>query len=477
MAAKGKSKLPRSLVAVSVEPSRIEVVFARRRWRSWQLGSTETIAVPKGESLYDTIQRINLRPRKKQETALVLLLPRLFYAFHCEQYPNALKGQLEDALAYDWPENLFFEHEQTVYFTAPFTVQSDELTVPVFSMQKEVYEKFQQALDAEQFKFFAVVPSALAYQAMLDNGNSTHPDAQTPYFAGRFLSPEHLEIHRLNNSSLDDSLLLNPGQNTLKLFLDQVQGLSSSQNDEAGPVEVDVFCYENEASGEWDKPWTNAGLPWHVRILERPLVVLWLESFLRLPRLQSFTGALRLKPWTLPKYSWAVVLAVIAYALFGYYQSSQSHSLEKTLKEVHARRVQLERQWKPLEELQGRAESLRGARELLGDIDARGYPVLDLLTVLSQMIPEDTWLRHISVEDGRMRLRGESSSTVKALSEISRMEGIGEMRFTSPIRQDRRGQKELFYVQFQLDSDKLRTSLKGFSPDLFGQAEREGQGS
>ena len=109
----------KQLLAVYVEQQRVEVLRAHRQWRSWQIDSVESFEVPEGEPIYEYLQRLNIRPRDSKATTLVLFLPLTFYTFHREHYPAGLQDQLQEALNFDWQENLFLEHERTLHFSGP----------------------------------------------------------------------------------------------------------------------------------------------------------------------------------------------------------------------------------------------------------------------------------------------------------------------------------------------------------------------
>ena len=73
---------PRQLLAVYVEPQRVEILRAHRQWRSWQIDAVEHFEIPQGESVFDALQRLNLRPSSWKAPALVVVLPLTFYTVH-----------------------------------------------------------------------------------------------------------------------------------------------------------------------------------------------------------------------------------------------------------------------------------------------------------------------------------------------------------------------------------------------------------
>jgi hypothetical protein len=81
--------------------------------------------------------------------------------------------------------------------------------------------------------------------------------------------------------------------------------------------------------------------------------------------------------------------------------------------------------------------------------------LLEILNLLTQTTPEDTWLNYFSVRKGQIILRGDSKSAIKFLSELSKIEGFSDVRFASPVTRSPSSEDERFNVQFQVDQEKL----------------------
>ena len=215
---------PRQLLAVYVEQQRVEILRAHRQWRSWLIDAVEHFEVPQGETAYDCLQRLNLRPRNRRATSLILFLPLTFYTFHREHYPSALQDQLQEALNYDWQENLFLEHERTLHFSGPAIPLNHHLSVPIFSLQREIFEKFEQVLGAASFQSFRVIPSALMYRAFLASLDRSQDGPDLEIYA-RLVDASHLELHRFYKGQLLDSMLLGKNRDELRLFLEHLRSV------------------------------------------------------------------------------------------------------------------------------------------------------------------------------------------------------------------------------------------------------------
>ena len=120
-----------------------------------------------GESVFDHLQYLNLKPKGRKGSALLAIVSSVFYSVHSEHYPLSIKDQLDDAINFDWQENIFHEHDSTLHFFGPPVALNQHVSVPIFSIQREIYDKLNQALNGSLFHTFAVVPSALSFSSLL----------------------------------------------------------------------------------------------------------------------------------------------------------------------------------------------------------------------------------------------------------------------------------------------------------------------
>ena len=206
---------PTNLCSVYVEPLRIEVLQAHRHWRSWEIGVAEQFRVPRGESVFDHLQYLNLKPKGRKGSALLAIVSSAFYSVHSEHYPLSIKDQLDDAVNFDWQENIFQEHDRTLHFSGPPVALNQHVSVPIFSIQRQIYDKLNQALNGTLFHTFAVVPSALSFSALLPLIDGGGEECE---IIVRGLDDENLEVHRFYRGAFLDSAVVGKSFHGLKLF-------------------------------------------------------------------------------------------------------------------------------------------------------------------------------------------------------------------------------------------------------------------
>jgi Tfp pilus assembly protein PilN len=452
---------PRYLLAVYVESHQVEIQRAHRHWRTWQIDSTERIPVPEGENLHDFLQRLNLRPRGKLGTALILFLPRTYYTFHREHYPASLGEQLEEALNFDWQENIFNEPEKSLHFFGPPVPVDEFLTVPIFTLQTEIYDKFYQSLGAVGFQTFSVIPSALASKAFLSSLPVELADDEEPSplkVIGRIIDPLHLEVNRFYNGLLLDSVLVSRASHSIRQFQ---ESLVSTDGSPDGKIPIHLICTRGESSDtpEFLQKWLAEGLPFRVHSTEDTVIAHWVRHLLGQEEIQTFEAPLILKPWEVPRVAYGLVAVILIYSAFAFYQVYASDSLQETSRNLRRESAKLETQWKPIEELQTRIAKFQEDQKTLTEFNVEGYPMMEILTLLTHITPDDTWLNYLSLRKGQLILRGESKSAVRYISELSRVEGLSDVRFASPVTRNPTSDMERFNVQLQMDVERLRNTI------------------
>lgn len=458
---------PRQLLALYVEQQRVEVLRAHRQWRSWQVDSVERFEIPESESIYDYLQRLNLRPLNRKATTLILILPLTFYTFHREHYPAGLSDQLQEALNYDWQENIFLEHERTLHFSGPAIPLNHHLSVPIFSLQREIFEKFQQVLGAPSFQDFRIIPSAPMYRAFAASQPQSKDDPDLAIYA-RLIDSSHLEVHRFYQGQLLDSMLFGKGRDDMRLFLEHLRSLGNGQGEQ--PTPIHLICTDGELGRtKAYQDLCEDAISFEIQRLDGTLISSWVTYLLNQDQIQTFDAQLFLKPWKIPRIVWPILAMLGFYSIFAVYQIHLHKNLQDTSRRLKKEIAHQETEWKPIEQLQTRIAKFQEDQKTLSEFNREGYPLYELLGVLSHTTPADTWLNYFSIRKGQIILRGDSKSAIKYLSELSKIEGFSDVRFASPVTRSPSSEDERFNVQFQLDPEKLKKTADGM--ELFKEEE------
>jgi Tfp pilus assembly protein PilN len=450
---------PRQLLAVYVEQQRVEILRAHRQWRSWQIDSVEHFEVPEVEPIYDYLQRLNIRPRDKKATTLVLFLPLTFYTFHREHYPAGLQEQLQEALNFDWQENIFLEYERTLHFPGPAVLVNHSLSVPIFSLQRDIFDKFHQVLGAANFQNFRIIPTSLVYRAFVTAAHSQTTEPELEIYA-RLIDSSHLELHRFYRGQFLDSMLIDKDQDNLRVFLEHLRFAENDPGD-ASLIRIHLICTEDETpKATACKSFCDDAISFEIEPLPGSLVSYWVSYLLEQDQIQTFDAQMLLKPWKIPRIAWPLLAMAVLYSIFALYEIHTHSQLQENSRRLKREIAQLETQWKPIEQLQTRIAKFQEDQKTLSEFNLEGYPLVEILTLLTQTTPDDTWLNYFSVRKGQIILRGDSKSAIKFLTEISKIEGFSDVRFASPVTRNPSSDDERFNVQLQVDSEKLRKTIE-----------------
>ncbi|MGA3116664.1 MAG: PilN domain-containing protein [Syntrophobacteraceae bacterium] len=456
---------PTNLHAVYVEPLMIEVLQAHRHWRSWEVGVAEQSRVPRGQSVYDYLQYLNLKPKGRKGSALLAIVSSAYYSVHSEHYPLSIKDQLDDAVNFDWQENIFQEQGRTLYFSGLPVALNQHVSVPIFSIQREIYDKLNQALNGTLFHTFAVVPSALSFSALLPLLDGVGEECE---IIARGLDEENLEVHRFYRGAFLDSAVVDKSFHGLKLFGEK---LKCTGNEECEP-HIHLVCAPGESNSA-ESPasiWGTVGLPVKVQEVPESLITSWLNRLLKQDAIHTFDSEILLKPWEIPRIVAPLTALIFIFVLYGLYQSHSSASMVETNNRLKAQVHQLEARWKPIEALQTRIAKFQEDQKTLSQFNRDDYQLVELLNFLTQLTPDDTWLNYLSLRQGQLILRGESKSAIKYLAELSKIEGLSDVKFASPVTRDPGTDEERFNVQLQLDMEKLKKSFEALPPEIPGGA-------
>ncbi len=444
---------PSELYTVYIEPRRIEVCRATRVWRTWERKKVEHFRVPLDQSVFDHLQHLNLKPDSRKGSALLAIVSGVFYTVHSEHYPLAIKDQLESALTFDWQENLFQENDKTLHFFGPPVVLEHHLSAPIFTIQSEVHDKFNQVLNGSLFQTFAITPSALLFSSMLAQDEVTEGQV-----LARRLDEDILEAHRFYQNTFLDSSPVGKFSNSLGLFVENLRGLGNGQDQPS----IQLVCLPGERTEmeRYAHQIGAKGVRGVVREVEGSFVSNWLDILLKQDAIPTFESKILLKPWQMPRIVWPLAALLLVFALYGLYQSYSVRSLARTSSRLKLRIDHLQAQWKPINQLQMRITNFKQDKKTLSEFNRGDYRLRELLDLLSDRTPLDTWLDYLSLSKGQLILRGEAKSALKYLTDLSKVEGLTQVKFASPVTRDPGNDMERFNIELQLDMKELAKNFK-----------------
>ncbi|MFK8026540.1 MAG: PilN domain-containing protein [Gammaproteobacteria bacterium] len=103
-----------------------------------------------------------------------------------------------------------------------------------------------------------------------------------------------------------------------------------------------------------------------------------------------------------------------------------------------------------VKELLAEYKAVKNNAELVEQLSLNNIKVMKLLNDLTKIIPNDTSLNRLSMEDGVVRIQGLSSEASKLLPLLDSANNFSAVRFVAPVSQSGDSNKEKFTIEIKL---------------------------
>ena len=144
-----------------------------------------------------------------------------------------------------------------------------------------------------------------------------------------------------------------------------------------------------------------------------------------------------------------LLLSVIAMPVWFEYQTVERLRLKATSLEKDAKKVKV---------MQSSIDAVIDETNLLIKEKNATPGVLLMLTTLSTLIKDDTWLSYAQYSDGHLQIQGESTTASTLIALLEESELFVNARFASPVTQDSISKLERFQITVDVAKEKGTTS-------------------
>lgn len=228
-------------------------------------------------------------------------------------------------------------------------------------------------------------------------------DSEQVYFAVRSLEKE-------GNGQIKVEIVLTPKETLDAIYL-QLNGAEIypdivDYDELANDFEADLTTYN--LLPEWERPVKN-------KIVQ---TITWLLGFTLI----------------------ALIVAVLVFPVWHEAQmvdvlKQEIRILEKDTRFVRGQQLEIDRVFDETEQLI--------------NVKAGSPVMIELLNELSQLIGNDTWLKHLKLKDGRLQIQGQSSTAEVLIGILEKSPFFSNVRFVSPLTQDKRTGLERFQISME----------------------------
>ena len=148
----------------------------------------------------------------------------------------------------------------------------------------------------------------------------------------------------------------------------------------------------------------------------------------------------------------AVVLAIIALGLpiAKNYWVAEQYKAELSLMQEDVNQVR---------RLQSQYKAIKSDVDFINAQTSHSMKTLDLLNELSKIIPDDTFLGRLVLEQGIVRIRGNSDAASKLISIVDGSDQFADVRFVAPVTQNSKTGKESFTIEFRLQGEEQNVAV------------------
>lgn len=134
----------------------------------------------------------------------------------------------------------------------------------------------------------------------------------------------------------------------------------------------------------------------------------------------------------------------------GIYGGSLVYLKKNAIDRLDAKIVQMEKSVASMERVRAEYEQVASRLRYLKDFTG-GAPLIQMLTELSEMIPQDTWMTEFRLSDNEIRIEGFSDSASKLIGLLEDSPLFDNARFLSPIRKEVNN-KERFQIGVEIEA-------------------------
>lgn len=161
--------------------------------------------------------------------------------------------------------------------------------------------------------------------------------------------------------------------------------------------------------------------------------------------------------WLLSSLLAVLMLAVLVWPVW-----MEAQSVE-TLK---ARVKQLENQNRVVDAQQAEIDALHAETQKLIDVKRQAPALLAVLSELTRLLNDETWLTHFQFSDRRMQIQGQSPAASALIGVLERSDFFNNVSFVSPLTQDKVTGRERFQISMDISMpDSLDGSVANSAPE------------
>ncbi|MDL1956008.1 MAG: PilN domain-containing protein [Candidatus Desulfofervidus auxilii] len=403
-------KRPKNLIVFFENKGRLEMAILKRRWYKWMLYQFQTYEENNPE----------IRGIERKKTAVLWLLTRDKYQMHQVSYPKGVGEDLLKVIHYDL-EEIFPTGEETFFILGEAFEAEDRFILPVFYQTKLQYQTLIKGF--EGFLQISAVPLAFFYPYLIQKSTCV------------ILFP-------LNGNSYEASIYIN---GVLRdVFIVERENIAYFKS----YLEIlnikEVFFLGN-STNDLLKEFKIKKINLKEKVLEN-----FLPYLINKTEIYGWPQGVRLKMDKFILAYVSIVIIIIFYLLYPVFLHLEKKHLNQKLTIISQEVKQLQRKWEPIEKVEKEIETLKSLYNKLDALKGKVVSPLEVLKILTEITPNDTWISYFKLKEKELIIRGESASVVSYMEMLTQVPAFEEVKLVSPVRKNPRSHQERFHIRIKL---------------------------
>jgi len=453
-------------LGIDIKNDYAAVVCLQSRAKGYNLIGHEVFALDSEVPLTESVSRLGrlihsfVTEHKLYEPDVLVSVPGDRIITREITFPLSVKENLRETMRYEVEKYVPFSVND-IYFDCQITVQdkkTNTLCVLLVVAQKEDLDPYL-ALQTE----VGVMGSVETASTILAYGAGLGSDLEWRNGSGFLLNIENgrLRCNLVKDSRLLSSQLL-PSTNTHNLSEPVLKEMCDSLlTNHSMPLTTEpIYCVDERGSGVFD-----VQVEGDVRLEPLPIpdtlpsANLLLAYFLALKgqrkpenQINLLPKNIRKKPSSAPTYiavALTVLVLLLSIGLGGNFFFQKKMVYKRLTDEV----TRLNREVDGLHRLEADITLLQNRISFLAETDMQTTVMLDIVSELSQLLPDEAWIQKFSFANNSVRIDGSAKSATVLIEQLEPSYLFQDVSFLTPVRKGADG-KEIFTIGFVVSSSE-----------------------
>ena len=353
-----------------------------------------------------------------QARDIVLSWPRERTIVREIELPGSSINELKETISYQLDSFIIFSEEDVYYDIYSSNTAEYGENAFIFAIKKDEVDSIISKLESSNLKPNRIIPSPLSYIPLVnDNKVAVIEKCEDKYTFNVYVASTLVSTSLVRNNEILNEKISEYEPDDIIL-----SGWGQDATNDINNDDMNVECWEES------KQSFGAALN-------------GLTDCLNGFNIFKIKGRRHI-----PQLAWMGMLAVLALAFIFILPGIVNYKKRQSIMAVDAKLDELRPRVMISEKLKAEIDSVLEATNNLNEIIKNKSHRIDLLAELTQAIPDDTWVKQLSIKQNGFEIEGIGLSGSKVLTLLEYSPGFDHVSFSSPVTKEKTG-KEKFKIK------------------------------